>query len=174
MRHNADVRSFNRPFNQRKALIRGLVVNLVEHERIKTTIAKAKELRRVAERSVTLAKRGDLAARRLLLSRLANPTTVSKLVDVIAPRFKDRNGGYTRIYRLVPRAGDNAPMALIEFVGAEVKSAAEKQDAQKKAKAAGKRGAGKRAAAARQVSGEKKAKAEKAPKTAKAKKTDKK
>jgi len=160
MRHNSDVRSFNRPFNQRKALIRGLVVNLVEHERIKTTIAKAKELRRVAEHSVTVAKRGDLTARRLLLSSLANQETVAKLLEVLAPRFKDRNGGYTRIYRLNPRAGDNAPMALIEFIGAEVKSVEEKHGATQK-KAAGKRGTGKRAAAARQAAGEKKAKAEK-------------
>ena len=174
MRHNSDVRSFNRPFNQRKALIRGLVVNFVEHERIKTTIAKAKELRRVAERSVTLAKRGDLNSRRLLLSRLANQETVAKLVDVLGPRFKDRNGGYTRIYRLNPRAGDNAPMALIEFIGAEVKSVEEKRNEEKKRSAAGKKGTGKRAAAGRQAAGEKKAKSEKPAKAEKkAKKADK-
>src|SRR3954469_21430066 len=102
MRHATRTQRFSRPHNQRKWLLRNLVVSLVEHERITTTLAKAKELRRWAEKAVTLGKRGSLADRRLLLARIPNQETVAKVFDTIAPRFKDRNGGYTRILRLNP------------------------------------------------------------------------
>src|ERR1700677_2234480 len=100
MRHSARTQSFNRPHNQRVWLMRNLVISLVESERISTTLAKAKELRRWAEKAITLGKRGTLADRRLLLARIPNTDTVSKVFEKLASRFKDRSGGYTRIYRL--------------------------------------------------------------------------
>src|SRR3984957_14667451 len=140
MRHQARVQHFSRPFNQRMWLMRNLVVSLVEHERISTTLAKAKELRRWAEKAVTLGKRGSLADRRLLMSRIPNKEAVAKVFSDLAVRFKDRNGGYTRIYRMIRRPGDNAEMALIEFLDAKLK----KPDAEttKKAKKAEKSLAG--------------------------------
>src|SRR5438045_4008563 len=100
MRHNTRTQSFNRPYNQRMWLMRNLVISLVEHERISTTLAKAKELRRWADKAITLGKRGTLADRRLLLSRIPNKDAVSKVFEELAPRFKTRNGGYTRIYKV--------------------------------------------------------------------------
>ena len=116
MRHRARVSTFNLKSGPRKALLRGLVRSLVEHGRIKTTEAKAKELRRHVERAITVAKRGGMHAQRLLLSRYPNPDTVEKLVDDLGPRFMSRAGGYTRILKLGSRVGDKAPMAFIEFV----------------------------------------------------------
>ncbi|MCC6277541.1 MAG: 50S ribosomal protein L17 [Oligoflexia bacterium] len=134
MRHNTRTQSFSRPYNQRMWLMRNLVVSLVEHERISTTLAKAKELRRWAEKAVTLGKRGTLADRRLLLARIPNVETVAKVFSELAPRFKDRNGGYTRIYKTGRRPGDNAEMALIEFLDAQIKKVSkETQDKSKKA-----------------------------------------
>src|SRR5580704_5611017 len=134
MRHSARTQSFSRPHNQRVWLLRNLVVSLVENERISTTLAKAKELRRWAEKAITLGKRGSLADRRLLLSRIPNQNAVSKVFAELAPRFKDRNGGYTRIYRMNRRPGDNAEMALIEFLDSQTKKVSE--DTTKKAKKA--------------------------------------
>src|SRR5665213_983796 len=102
MRHSTRTQSFSRPHNQRVWLLRNLVVSLVEHERISTTLAKAKELRRWAEKAVTLGKRGTLADRRLLMARIPNKETVAKVFGELAPRFKDRAGGYTRIFRMAP------------------------------------------------------------------------
>lgn len=116
MRHNARVSTFGRKTGPRKALIRGLVTSLVEHGRIKTTLAKAKELRRHVERAVTTGKDQTLHAQRLLLSRYPNEKAVSIIMKEIAPRMKDRPGGYTRILKLGQRPGDAAEMALIEFV----------------------------------------------------------
>lgn len=116
MRHKVHSHSFNRRGGPRKALIKGLAISLVEHERIHTTLAKAKELKRHIERAITIGRKADLAARRLLTSRFGCEDTTKKIVDVLSPRFKNRNGGYTRVLKLNPRAGDNAPMALIEFV----------------------------------------------------------
>ncbi len=162
MRHNTRTQSFNRPHNQRVWLLRNLVVSLVEHERISTTLAKAKELRRWAEKAVTLGKRGSLADRRLLLSRLPNKEAVSKVFDDLAPRFKDRAGGYTRIYRINRRPGDNAEMALIEFLDAQLnrpgKETTQKADKAKRALAAG----GKDAKAAKKESKKADAKAKQA------------
>ena len=116
MRHRARVSTFGRKTGPRKALLRGLVTSLVEHGRIKTTLAKAKELRIHAEKAITVGKKEGLHARRLLLARYPNEKTVSTIMDDLAPRFKTRAGGYTRILKLGARPGDNAEMAFIEFV----------------------------------------------------------
>jgi large subunit ribosomal protein L17 len=119
MRHNVAGRLFGRTANQRKALLRGLVASLIEHQRIETTLAKAKEARRVAEKLVTLGIRGDLHAKRLVMSRLPNRALVVKLFNEIAPRFKGRNGGYLRIVQTRRRVNDRAQMAVLEFVDYE-------------------------------------------------------
>lgn len=116
MRHRARVSTFGRKTGPRKALIRGLVNSLVEHGRIKTTLAKAKELRRHVEKAVTLGKKQTVHARRLLLARFPNDEVVGTLMGDLAGRFKERDGGYTRILKLGSRPGDNAEMAFIEFV----------------------------------------------------------
>lgn len=116
MRHRAKVSHFGRKSGPRKALIRGLVTSLVEHGRIKTTLAKAKELRRHVEKAVTMGKKQTLHSQRLLLSRYPNEKTVATIMKDLAPRFQDRPGGYTRILKLGNRPGDNAEMAYIEFV----------------------------------------------------------
>lgn len=116
MRHRAQVKHFSRSPNARKALIRGLVTSLVEHERIKTTLPKAKELRRHVERAITAGRKGDVAATRNLLAKFPNKDTVHKIVTDLSVRFKERPGGYTRILKLGNRPGDGAPMAFIEFV----------------------------------------------------------
>jgi len=116
MRHRVKKHSFGRKSGPRKALMRGLVNSLVEKGRIKTTVPKAKELRRYVEKAVTLGKKGDISARRVLLSKYPNQDTVKTLVDDLGVRFKDRQGGYTRIIKLGSRPGDAAEMAFIEFV----------------------------------------------------------
>lgn len=119
MRHKVDGRLFGRTANQRKALLRGLVASLFEHERIETTVAKAKEVRRIAERMVTLGIKGDLHAKRLAFSYIPNRAVVSKLFSEIAPRFSGRNGGYLRIIQTRNRVNDSSPMAVLEFVDYE-------------------------------------------------------
>ncbi len=119
MRHRVDGRLFGRTANQRKALLRGLVASLFEHERIETTVAKAKEVRRIAERIITLGIKGDLHSKRLALSYLPNRTVMSKLFSEIAPRLSGRNGGYLRIIQTRNRIKDSSPMAVIEFVDYE-------------------------------------------------------
>lgn len=156
MRHRAKVATFGRKSGPRTALLRGLVNSLVEHGRIKTSLAKAKELRRHIDRAVTVGKRGldaekALHIRRLLMSRYPNEATVSTLMSDIAPRMKTREGGYTRILKIGMRPGDRAEMAYIEFVDykpsikAEKKEAAEK-DAPKLQKARAKANAAKKKA----------------------------
>lgn len=120
--HRRLVKHFSRKSGPRKALIRGLMVSLVEHGRIKTTVARAKELRRHIERVVTLGKKGDLNSIRLVISRLANQDLGLDLVKNIAPRFKDRDGGYTRVVKIGRRPGDTAEMAFLEFVDFDWKS----------------------------------------------------
>ncbi len=126
MRHNARVKHFGRKTGPRKALWRGLVNSLVEHGRIKTTLAKAKELRRHVEKAITVGKKQTLHARRLLLSRYPNEGVVSTIMSDIAPRFQDREGGYTRILKLGVRPGDSAEMAYIQFVDFSAAEKAEK------------------------------------------------
>ena len=123
--------SFGRKPGPKKALLRGLVSSLVEHERIKTTLAKAKALRPLAEKALTRARRGDLHSRRILLAKYPNKQTVSKLTGVLSERFKERAGGYTRIVKLGFRPGDQAPKALIEFVDFQPPAALSKEEKEK-------------------------------------------
>ena len=116
MRHRKAGRKLGRSSGHRRALYRNLVTELLRHERIKTTEAKAKAIRPKAEKLITLGKRGTLHARRLAAGRLNDPEVLKKLFDEIAPRYADRPGGYTRILKLGRRQGDNAPMVLIELV----------------------------------------------------------
>ncbi|MCY3547521.1 MAG: 50S ribosomal protein L17 [Gemmatimonadetes bacterium] len=116
MRHRKKGRSLSRSPSHRKALLRNMAMSLFQHERITTTTARAKELRPYVERLITLAKRGDLHARRLAARRIADRDVLGKLFDDIAPRYAERPGGYTRILKLGNRKGDAAEMALIELV----------------------------------------------------------
>ena len=116
MRHARGYRRLNRTHEHRKALFANMAGSLIEHEQIKTTLPKAKELRPVVEKLITLAKRGDLHARRQVAAMLKEDKDVVKLFDVLAARYKDRQGGYTRVLKAGFRYGDMAPMAIIEFV----------------------------------------------------------
>ncbi len=116
MRHNVVNNKFRMKTSHRIATFRNMTVSLIENGKIETTLDKAKVLRGVIEPLITLAKRGDVAARRLALQKLPNAESVRKLFHEIAPVFKDRNGGYTRVLKLGRRKGDNAEMAIIEFV----------------------------------------------------------
>ncbi|MEZ4520897.1 MAG: 50S ribosomal protein L17 [Thermomicrobiales bacterium] len=116
MRHRKAGRKFGRNTNQRKALFRGLASSLILNERITTTEAKAKNIRPMVEKLVSMAREDTDHHRRLVQSRVGSEAATSKLFEVIGPRFEDQNGGYTRIYKIGRRRGDSAPMALIEFV----------------------------------------------------------
>jgi len=116
MRHGHGLRKLNRTSSHRLAMLRNMMNSLIAHEAIKTTVPKAKELRRVVEPMITLAKEATVANRRLAFDRLRDRDSVSKLFDVLGPRFKARPGGYTRILKMGFREGDNAPMALVELV----------------------------------------------------------
>jgi len=116
MRHRLSGRKLNRTSSHRKALFSNMAVALLTHEQITTTLPKAKELRRVADRMITLGKRGNLHARRRAFAFLRDDPTVSKLFDVLAARYEERGGGYTRVLKAGFRYGDSAPMAVIELV----------------------------------------------------------
>ncbi len=116
MRHAKSGRKFNRTASHRKAMFANMAVALIKHEQIKTTLPKAKDLRGVVDRLITLGKRGDLHARRQALSVLRDSTIAAKLFEELAERYKDRPGGYTRVIKAGFRYGDMAPMALIELV----------------------------------------------------------
>jgi large subunit ribosomal protein L17 len=135
MRHGCAGRQFGRNSGHRKALLRTLVRSLLKHEKIETTVAKAKEIRPLAEQMITLAKRGDLHARRQAMSFIQDDAVVRGLFADVAPRFAARNGGYTRIVPTRQRMGDAAPMAVIELVERR-KSAGEPEKAAPKVKAA--------------------------------------
>ena len=120
MRHGNQGRKLNRTASHRKALWGNMTAALIKHEQIKTTLPKAKSLRPVVEKLVTLSRRGDLHARRQALSQLRDEDQVRKLFDVIGPRYAGRPGGYTRVLKAGFRHGDNAPMAFIEFVDRDV------------------------------------------------------
>ena len=128
MRHFKGYRRLNRTHEHRKALFSNMAGSLIEHEQIKTTLPKAKELRPIVEKLITLAKRGDMHARRLAASQLKEDQYVIKLFDVLGPRYTERKGGYTRVLRAGFRYGDMAPMAIIEFVDRDLaaKGAADK------------------------------------------------
>ena len=116
MRHGHGLRKLNRTSEHRLAMLRNMMVSLLQHEAIKTTVPKAKELRRVVEPMITLAKEPTLSNRRLAFDRLRNRDIVAKLFNELGPRYQTRPGGYTRILKMGFRQGDNAPMALVELV----------------------------------------------------------
>jgi len=128
MRHGNGYRKLNRTHEHRKAMFSNMAASLIEHEQIKTTLPKAKEMKRIIDKLITLGKRGDLHARRLAASQLKQDSAVAKLVDVLGPRYKDRQGGYSRVLKAGFRYGDMAPMAIIELVDRDVdaKGAADK------------------------------------------------
>ena len=128
MRHAKGYRRLNRTHEHRKALWANMAGSLIEHEQIKTTLPKAKELKRIADKLITLGKRGDLHARRQARAQLKQDMHVAKLFDVLGPRYAERNGGYTRVLKAGFRYGDMAPMAIIELVDRDVdaKGAADK------------------------------------------------
>lgn len=137
MRHRRAHRKLGRTTSHRRALLRTMVTEFLDKERIVTTVPKAKELRPYAEKMITLGKRESLHARRQALSVIRSKSVVHKLFDSLAPRFADRNGGYTRIIRLGYRKGDAAEMALIELIGSELEAeAAAKAEAKAKKKSA--------------------------------------
>ena len=120
MRHRIAHRKLNKTASHRKAMFANMSSSLIEHEQIVTTLPKAKELRPFVEKLVTLAKKGDLGSRRIAIARTRNKEMSKKLFDVIGPRYKERNGGYIRVLKAGYRHGDNAPMAVIEFVDRDV------------------------------------------------------
>jgi large subunit ribosomal protein L17 len=122
MRHANSGRKLNRTAAHRAAMFANMAVALVKHEQIKTTLPKAKEIRPIVEKLVTVAKRGgkSLAARRQLISELRDETAATKIIDTLAPRYASRSGGYIRVLKAGVRIGDNAPMAIVEFVERDV------------------------------------------------------
>ena len=116
MRHKKLGRRFSRDSSHRQAMFSNMAASLIKHEQIVTTLAKAKDLRRVMDKYITLAKKGDLNSRRIAASRMGDEAMVKKLFDTLAPRYKDRSGGYTRVMKAGYRYGDSAPVAVIEFV----------------------------------------------------------
>jgi large subunit ribosomal protein L17 len=120
MYHGRAKRRFNRTAEHRKAMFANMAQALIKHEQIVTTLPKAKDLRPVVEKLITLGKRGDLHARRQAIAQVRDVVLVRKLFDVLGPRYKDRNGGYTRVLKAGFRYGDNAPLGVIEFVDRDV------------------------------------------------------
>ena len=146
MRHRHGLRKLNRTSSHRLAMFRNMSVSLIEHEAIKTTLPKAKELRRVIEPLITLAKNPTVANRRLAFARLRDRDAVTKLFDVLGPRFQERNGGYTRILKMGFRQGDAADVVILELVDYKLPEPEEK-DAKAEKKAAKKASAEKAVAA---------------------------
>ena len=128
MRHARGYRRLNRTHEHRKAMFANMACSLIEHEQIKTTLPKAKELKSIVDKLITLGKRGDMHARRLAVSKIRQEPAVKKLFDVLGERYKDRSGGYTRVLKAGFRYGDMAPMAIIELVDRDpdAKGAADK------------------------------------------------
>jgi large subunit ribosomal protein L17 len=120
MRHGKAHRKFNRTHEHRRAMFANMAAALIKHEQIVTTLPKAKDLRPIVEKLVTLGKRGDLHARRQAIAQMRDIPMVRKLFDIIGPRYKERNGGYTRVLKAGYRYGDAAPVAVIEFVDRDV------------------------------------------------------
>jgi len=116
MRHQKAGRKLGRTSSHRKAMFRNMLTSFFEYERIETTDVKAKELRKIAEKMITLGKKGDLHSRRQVIRVIHNKKVIKNLFDTIAPRYQDRNGGYTRILKVSRRRGDNAPLSIIELV----------------------------------------------------------
>jgi large subunit ribosomal protein L17 len=166
MRHHLSGRQLSRNSSHRHALMRNMSVSLLRHETIRTTLPKAKELRRVVEPLITLAKNDGDANRRLAFSRLRDAQIVAKLFEDLGPRFKERPGGYTRILRMMPRPGDSAPMALMQLVDGPAAAAAEGEGKKKTTRKAKSRPEPKAKAKAKapQAAAPAEAEAEKAPK----------
>ncbi len=122
MRHGKSGRKLNRTASHRKAMFANMAAALIKHEQIVTTLPKAKELRPIADKLITLAKKGDLHARRQAISKIRDKDMVKKLFEVLGPRYTERNGGYTRVLKAGFRYGDNAPMAVIELVDRDVEA----------------------------------------------------
>ena len=120
MRHRKQGRKLNKTASHRKAMFANMAAALIEHEQIVTTLPKAKEMRRVTDKLITLGKRGDLHARRQAISKIRDVEQVKKLFDVLGPRYQERNGGYTRVMKAGFRYGDNAPMAVLELVDRDI------------------------------------------------------
>ena len=120
MRHGNNNRKLNRTHEHRKAMFANMVCSLIEHEQIQTTLPKAKELKRIVDKYITLGKNGSLHSRRLAISRLKQNSAVIKLFDTLATRYKKRNGGYTRVLKAGFRYGDAAPLAVIELVDRDI------------------------------------------------------
>jgi len=133
MRHQVKGRKLRRPTSHRLALLRNLITSFLEKERMRTTLAKAKEARPLAEKMITLAKKGTLSCRRQVMAFIRKEAVVTKLFDELGPRFGERPGGYSRIVKLGLRAGDGAQMAMLELVGSEYKKK-EKKKKEKEAK----------------------------------------
>ncbi len=131
MRHRLSGRKLGRTTAHREMLLRNLATSLIEKERVRTTEAKAKEIRPYVEKLITMGKTGTLAARRRALGLTTKEDAVTRLFETVAPRFAERNGGYTRIVKLAPRKGDGAEMAVIELVGSEFKAKTKKKDKDK-------------------------------------------
>ena len=139
MRHRHGLRKLNRTSSHRLAMLRNMTVSLLKHEAIKTTLPKAKELRKVAEPIITLGKTPTLANRRLAFDRLRDRDMVVKLFDELGPRYKARNGGYLRILKMGFRVGDNAPMAYVELLDRPAEAEAGKEEEGKKPAKRGKK-----------------------------------
>lgn len=140
MRHHVDYRKLGRTTSHRKAMLRNIVTSLMEHERIITTLQKAKEARRLGEKLLTKAKKGTLHDRRQVLRYISRKDVVRKMFDTLAARFADRNGGYTRIIKIGPRKGDGAEMAVLELIGSDWLKKKEEREKAKKAKEKAKKG----------------------------------
>jgi large subunit ribosomal protein L17 len=164
--HRRRVKKFNRDSKSRLALMRGLMTSLVEHGRIKTTVVKAKEVKRHIEKLVTLGKKGDVAARRLIISRINNADAAGVIVNDISKRMADRPGGYTRVIKIGRRPGDTAEMAFLEFVDYDWSAKADQSKAVADSKAADKKGQAKAKKAASSLVANKKKKAAKSAKRA--------
>ncbi|MRN66656.1 50S ribosomal protein L17 [Brucella sp. 10RB9213] len=136
MRHGNGYRKLNRTASHRKAMFANMAASLIEHEQIVTTLPKAKEIRPIVEKLVTLGKRGDLHARRQAISAIRDAKLVAKLFDTLAARYATRNGGYIRIMKAGFRAGDNAPLAVVEFVERDVDAKGKADRARVEAEAA--------------------------------------
>jgi large subunit ribosomal protein L17 len=155
MRHNVGLRKLGRTSSHRMALLRNLTTSLFRHERLRTTLPKAKEMRPFAERLITIARRDDLHARRQVLRHITDKEVVKKLFGTLAPRFASRPGGYTRTLKLGPRNGDGADMAIVELVGSEpvFKKQKDEKQTRRERKAAARAKAEAEAAAAEDAAG---------------------
>ena len=120
MRHGNSNRKLNRTHEHRKAMFANMVCSLIEHEQIQTTLPKAKELKKIIDKYITLGKKGSLHSRRLAISRLRQNSAVTKLFEILAPRYKKRNGGYSRVLKAGFRYGDAAPIAVIELIDRDI------------------------------------------------------